>query len=153
MSNEFINVGRRLPSGITLEVGYVTTAQGSGGAPFVRYRTLADYTAVTLKGTSQHLLVRDPGTRKVLTTLPGCRNAEPYINQVPKDFWDRWCKEHPGSWLVTSGQLFVIPKPDAATVKAVTTDAKAKSPEIFQPLDSKVPFKIEDHSISPRVDE
>ncbi len=108
---------------------------------------------MTLKGTGQHLFVRDPQSRKVLTTLPGRRDAQPYLNQVPKDFWDRWTKEHPDTWLLKSGQLFVIPKTDAATVKAVTTDAKAISPEIFQPLDTREPFKVEDHSISKREDE
>lgn len=153
MSTEFVTVGCRLPNGMTLEVGFSTTARNAGGAPFARYRQHADYQAVTLKGTGQHLFVRHPATRKVITTLPSQREAEPWLNQVPKDFWDRWSKEHADSWLLKSGQLFVIPKPDAATIKAASADAQATSPAVFQPLDPSQPFKVEDHTVTKREDE
>jgi hypothetical protein len=152
MSNDTVIVGCRLPSGITLEVGYTTVVTSAGGAPYARYTKGADYQAITLKGTNQHLLVREAGTRKILTVLPGKRDREPYINHgVPKDFWDRWCKEHAESPLLKTGQIFVIPKP--ADQAAVTKDAKAMGPAIFEPLSQTEKMKIDGVDLTRRADD
>lgn len=149
---EMVNLGCRLPSGVTLEVGYRANEKAQGGAPFARYVKLPTYTSHTIKGTNQHLLVRDPGTRKVIT-LPSRRNSQPFINQVPKEFWDLWNKEHPNNWFVTSGNLYVIPKTDEETVEAVTIDASAKSQPIFQPLDPLSVLDLDGTKIEKRTDE
>jgi hypothetical protein len=149
---ETVTIGCRLPSGIELEVGYETSVTGTGGAPFARYRKLADYQSVRLKGTNQHLLLREPGTGKILQSLPGKRDREPFLNpNVPADFWERWCKEHADSPLLKTGQLFVVPKP--ADTKSVVADAKATSPALFEPLDPGAVFNVEMNAISKRVDE
>jgi hypothetical protein len=115
------------------------------------YRKGADYQSVTLRGTNQHLHVRGPD-RKILVTLPSARDREPYINAgVPKDLWDRWSKEHADSWLLKSGQLFVVPKP--ADAKAVAAEAKATSAAIFEPLDPTATVKLDDHTIARRTDD
>lgn len=152
MSTDTVTIGCRLPNGIELEVGYETTVVGSGGAPYTRYRKLSDYKAVRLKGTGQHLILRDPLGKPVGQTLPGKRDAEPFYNHgVPVDFWQRWVSEHKDSPLLLKGQLFVVPKP--GDTAAVTKDAKAISPNIFQPLDPTQPFKTETHAIEKRADD
>lgn len=151
MSTDTVSIGCRLPNGTTLEVGYTTSVQGKGGAPYAMFRKNADYAAVTLKGTNQHLIIRDPLGRP-LVTLANQRDKDPYINHgVPADLWNRWCKEHAESWLLKSGQLFVIPKP--ADTAAVTNDAKATSPAILEPVDTSVPFKVEGNSLEKRRDD
>ena len=151
MSTETITIGCRLPNGLTIEVGYTTTQRGAGGTPYVAYIKGADYQKFTLKGTNQHLHIRGPNG-KVLATLPSARDREPYINVgVPKDLWDRWSKEHQDSWLLKSGQLFVVPKP--ADTKAVVADAKATSSAIFEPLDPSKPFRVAGNEVSKRIDD
>lgn len=151
---ELVTVGCRLPSGMTLEIGYTANVRGGNGRqPFARYSKNRDYQSFTLKGTNQHLLVRDPQTRKVLTLLPGRQNAEPFINQVPKDIWDRWCKEHAGSWLLVQKQLFVVPKNDGAEIEAVSLDAQATSKPIFQPLDPASVIDFDGAKVEKRTDE
>jgi hypothetical protein len=151
---EMVNVGCRLPNGVTLEIGYTASVKGQGrGAPFARYSKNPDYQSFTIKGANQHLLVRDPSTRKIVTTLPARRTSQPFINQVPKEFWDRWNKEHPASWYLASGQLYVIPKTDAETVEAVTIDAQAKSDPIFRPLDPMQVVDLDGAKIEKRTDE
>jgi hypothetical protein len=153
MSTDTVSIGCRLPNGLKLEVGYQTSHQGAGGAPFVMYRKSADYATFTLKGRNQHLLVRNP-VGKIVTTLASQIGLEPVITHgVPADLWQRWSKEHADSWLLKSGQIFVLPKTDAATVKAVTTDAKAISPNILEPLNPKEVMKIDSVSIQRRVDD
>jgi len=153
MSTETVSIGCRLPAGIELEIGYTVSAQGGGGVPFARVQRLANYHSVTLKGTNQSMRVRDPESGRILTTLPSRRDPAPYLNHgVPKDFWTQWVAEHPDSWLIKSGQLFVVPQPDKATVTAASLDAKATSAEILQPVDPTVPFKVEDVEITKRDD-
>jgi hypothetical protein len=148
---ETVRIGCRLPNGITLEVGYQTSVKGSGGAPFVQYRKLADYKAITLKGTNQHLIVRD-AAGKPLMTHASQRGREPFINEnVPADFWQRWVAEHKDSPLLTGGQLFVVPKP--ADAKAVGADAKATSPALFEPMDPTQSFRVEGNVLEPRKDD
>lgn len=60
-------------------------------------------------------------------------------------------KEHADSPLLTNGQLFVVPKP--ADAVAVTKDAKAMSPAIFEPLDPAAKFNVELHAIEKRQDD
>ena len=154
MSTEMVTVGCRLPSGITLEVGYSASVRGGQGRqPYARYVKKPDYQSVTLKGPNQNLIVRDPQTRKAVTTLPGRQNAEPYINQVPKDFWDRWVKEHPGSWMLVTKQLYVIEKNDRAEIDATTMDAQAASAPIFQPMDPNAIIDFDGNKVEKRKDE
>ncbi len=151
MSSEVVTVGCRLPNGLKLEVGYSTSQQGAGGAPFVMYRKGADYQTFTLKGTNQRLFVRGPDG-KILTTLVSARDKEPYLNQgVPKDLFDRWCAEHRDAWVLKSGQVFLVPKP--ADTAAVMKDAQATSANILEPLDPSKTFKIDGMEINRRTDD
>lgn len=153
-TSEMVTVGCRLPSGITLEVGYTASIRGGNGRqPFARYSKNSDYQSVTLRGSNMHLLVRDPQTRKIVTTLPSRQNAEPFINQVSKDFWDRWTKEHAGSWLLVQKQLFVIAKNDATEIEATKIDAQATSKPIFQPIDPNAVLDLDNVKIEKRTDE
>ncbi len=150
---ETVSIGCRLPNGLRLEVGFSVNDAGKGGAPFALYRKHETYQAHTLKGTNQQLIVRDP-RGKALAMLPNQMNREPVINHgVPKDLWDQWCKDNPKSWHLKSGQIFLVPKPDSSTVKAVSLDAKAKSAPVFEPIDPSKTMKLEDHSVSRREDD
>jgi hypothetical protein len=155
---ETVSVGCRLPNGIRLEVGFSVSERGNGGAPFAMVRKSENYKSFLIKGTNQHLIVRDQ-TRKPIAVLPNQANREPYVNSVPKDFWDRWVKDNsdkngkPTSWHLTSGNLFVIPKDDASTLKAAVVDAKATSAPIFEPLDPSKTMKLENNAISRREEE
>lgn len=154
MSTEFVTVGCRLPAGLTIEVGYTASVKAQGrGAPFARYTKGTDYASFTLKGTNAALLVRDPSTRKIVTTLPARRNAQPYINQVPKEIWDRWCKEHPNSWYLTTGQLFVVAKNDPVEIEATAVDATQKQAPIFQPMDPSAVVDLDNVRIEKRTDD
>lgn len=151
MSTEMVTIGCRLPNGLRLEVGYTASTRRGNGAPFARYSKNKDYRELLLKGANQHLVIRDPSTRKIVSTLPARRTSEPYLNTVPKDFWDRWVKDHPDSWFITSGQLFVVPKPD--DLEAVTMDAAAKSDPIFRPMDPTEVVDLDGAKIEKRTDE
>lgn len=152
MSTDTVSVACRLPNGYVLEVGFsVNVPAAGGGASFAMYRKNKDYQTYTLKGCNQHSLIRDP-RGNVLMQLPSAAGREPFINHgIPKDFFDRWCKENAENWALTSGQIFVVPKP--ADTKAVTADAAAKSPAIFEPLDPSVPMKLAENEISQRTDD
>ena len=153
MSTEMVTVGCRLPSGITLEVGYTASVRGGNGRqPYARYVKGPKYQSVTLKGSNQHLIVRDQ-SRKVVALLPGRQNAEPFINQVPKDFWDQWCKEHSTSWLLTQKQLYVVAKNDGTEIAAATMDAQAASKAIFQPMDPNEVIDLDGAKVEKRTDE
>lgn len=153
MSTELVTVGCRLPSGITIEVGYTASVRGGGGRqPFARYVKGRDYQSFTLKGSNQHLIVRDQ-TRKVVALLPSRQNAEPFINQVPKDLWDRWCKEHAGSWLLQQKQLYVVAKNDGTEIAAASMDAQAASKPIFQPMDPNAVIDLDGTKVEKRTDE
>jgi hypothetical protein len=153
MSTETVSIGCRLPNGYRLEVGFSVNDPGKGGAPFALYRKHEDYQVFVLKGLNQRSLLRD-AQGKPFATAPAQIGREPFINQgVPKDFWDRWVKENPRSWALKTGQIFLVPKTDTSTTKAVVLDAKAKSPEVFAPLDPGVTMKIEANEISKRIDE
>lgn len=152
MSTEMVQVGCRLPNGMVLEVGFTVNDEGKGGAPFAMYRKGRDYKAVTLRGLNQRSLIRD-AKNKPITVAPAQIDREPLINSIPKDFWDRWKKENSEQWALTSGQIFEVPKGDGTAVKAVTIDARAKSPNIFEPMSQGVAMKFEDHSIAKRTDD
>lgn len=151
---ETVSVGCRLPNGYVLEVGFsVNQPARGGGAPFAMYTKHEDYATFTLRGTNQHLIIRD-ASRKPIGTLPNQANREPYINEnVPKALWDRWVKENPKNWALKSGQIFLIPSKDAATAKAAGLDAKAKSKNILEPVDPTATMKIENHAITRRSDD
>lgn len=145
---ETVSIGCRLPNGLKLEVGFSVSQKGNGGAPFAMVTKHENYDSFVLKGTNQHLIVRDQ-TRKPVAVLPNQRNREPYINlNVPKDLWDRWKKENAKSWHLTSGQVFEVPKNDRDTVKAATIDAAAKSSPIFEPLDPSQKMQLENVAIA-----
>lgn len=149
---EMVQVGCRLPNGYVLEVGFTVSQEGKGGAPFAMYRKGRDYKAFTLKGLNQQSIIRGPD-RKPIALSPAQIGREPFINTIPKDFWERWKKENAEQWALTAGQVFEIPKADPTTVKAVSLDAKAKSSAVFEPINQDEKMKIEDLSISRRTDE
>ena len=153
MAEEMIQIGCRLPNGIVLEVGFTVNDEGKGGAPFAMYRKGRDYKAVTLKGLNQRSLIRDPQTNKPFAVSPAQIDREPFINTIPKAFWDRWIKDNAEQWVVTSGQIFVIPRGDGTQAKAASLDAKSKGPNIFEPIDQGAKMKIENNEIFKRVDE
>lgn len=152
MSTEMVQVGCRLPNGYTLEVGFSVNNEGKGGAPFAMLRKQRDYKAFTLKGLNQRSIIRGPDDKPIAYS-PAQIGREPYINVVPKDFWERWKKENAEQWVLTAGQVFEVPKGDSTTIKAVALDAKAKSPNVFEPIEKDIVMKIEDQSISKRTDE
>lgn len=145
---EVVSVGCRLPNGLKLEVGFKVNERGDRGAPFAMVRKLDSYASFTLRGTNQSLIVRDQ-TRKPVTVLPNPKTREAYINpNVPKELWERWAKDNAKSWHLTSGQIFLVPKNDASTVKAVSLDAAAKSAPLFQPLDPAEKMKLENNVLT-----
>lgn len=153
MAEEMVSIGCRLPNGIRLEVGFSAAQKGAGGAPFAMVVKHDNYRQVLVKGTNQHLIVRDQ-TRKPIAVLPNQANREPYINQVPKAFWEEWVKNNPKSWLITSGSLFVVPKAtNPSEVKAAALDAAAKSKPVFEPMDPSKKMQLEDVTIVKREDE
>jgi hypothetical protein len=147
MSTEFVQVGCRLPNGLVLEVGFSVNNEGKGGAPFAMYRKGKDYKSFTLRGCNQRSIIRD-SKGKPMAMAPAQIGREPIINNVPKDIWDRWIKDNAEQWVVTAGQIFVIPKGDGTQAKAAALDAGGKSPELFAPIAQDSVMKIEDHSIS-----
>ena len=151
--SETVSIGCRLPNGYRLEVGFSVNDPGKGGAPFALYRKHDDYAAFTLKGTNQRSILRGPDG-KPIGTAPSAIGREPLINHnVPKDLWDRWVAANPKAWALKTGQIFLVPKTDSSTVKAVTLDAKAKSPAILEPLNPKDKMKIDAFEIQQRTDE
>lgn len=144
---EMVSVGCRLPNGLKLEVGFKVNERGERGAPFAMVRKLDNYDSFVLRGTNQRLIVRD-ASRKPVAVLPNTRNREAFINQVPKDLWDRWAKDNAKSWHLTSGQIFVVPKNDASTVKAAGIDAGAKSKPIFEAIDPAEKMKLENNVLT-----
>lgn len=153
MSTEMVQVGCRLPNGYTLEVGFTVNDEGKGGAPFAMYRKSREYKAVTLKGLNQRSIIRGLDNKPIAMS-PAQIGREPFINTIPKDFWECWKKNNAEQWVLTSGQVFEIPKGnDATTVKAVSLDAKAKSPNVFEPINQDMVMKLEDHSVSKRTDD
>lgn len=156
MSTELVTIGCRLPNGYTLEVGYTASVRGGQGRqPYARYSKNSDYQTFTLKGTNQHLIVRDPALKnKVVALLPGRRNPEPFINQIPKDFWERWCKEHAGAWVLVHKHIYLIPKNDGETIAAANMDAQAVQPAVLQPIDAGAKMVLDDGVlIEKRTDE
>jgi len=142
---ETVTIGCRLPNGIVLEVGLETTARGGPQNGLVtRIRKTEAYRRYVLKGHHEHnrALFRQ-GIR-----LPATLKPEPFINRnVPKDLWDQWNKEHPASWLVSSGAIFVISNKDEGSVKAAAIDASAKSPQPLAPIDPTKPLRIGEDTI------
>jgi hypothetical protein len=153
MAEEMVSVGCRLPNGLRLEVGVTVSQKGNGGSPFAMVVRAEDYQTVLLRGTNQHLIVRDQ-TRKPVAVLPNQRDREPYINHnISKAFWDRWCKENAKSWHLATGQIFAVPKNSPSEVKAASIDAAAKSKPIFQALDPSATMKLEAVEITKREEE
>lgn len=148
---EFVQVGCRLPNGYVLEVGFTVSQQGKNGAPFAQYRKQKNYASFTLRGCNQRSIIRGPDG-KPMAMAPSQIGREPVINNVPKELWDRWISENSEQWVVTAGQIFVLPK-DPTGQKAATLDAKGKSPELFAPIDQNAVMKIEDNKIMRRMED
>ena len=129
---EMVTIGCRFPNGYTLEVGLQTTVRGGPKDGLVSLlRRQSDYQRIKLKGTHWHHanLLRQ-GIRP-----PAVLNPEPFVNQIPKDFWERWKKDHPGAAVIKSGDLFEIATAkDAGNVKAAVLDAMSK-PAPLAPMD------------------
>lgn len=131
MSTETILIGCRLPQGYVLEIGLITTMkQGNGTIPFLQKTD--GYERFEVVGTNANY-------RRTRLRLPSSLNAEPHINKVPRAVWEQWKKEHPKSWVLSSGNLFEIP--DAGSVEAATIDAQA-GPAILQPIDPSKALKV-----------
>lgn len=141
MASEMTKIGCRLPNGYVLEVGLQTTVRGGpkdGLISLVKKR--GDYQRRVLHGTHAHnakLLLR--GIR-----LPSELNPEPFINNVPKDLWERWKKEHANAAVLKTGQLFEVADPK--DVKAVILDVMA-SPTPLAPMDPSKIFKHDDNKV------
>ena len=147
-----VQVGCRLPNGYVLEVGFTVNDEGKGGAPFAMYRKGRDYKAITLKGLNQRSLIRGPDN-KPIAVAPAAIGREPFINTIPKDFWERWKKENAEQWVMTAGQIFEIPKGDGSQAKAAALEATAKGANVFEPIDQGKVMKLENNEIMRRVDE
>lgn len=150
---ETVCIGCRLPNGLKLEVGFTVNNKGTGGAPFAMVVKSDAYRTFTLKGTNQHMLIRN-GENKIVAQTPRHLNAEAYINRnVPKALWDRWVQENPKSYHLRTKQIFVAPKVDPATIRAASLDAAAVSSNLIEPIDKSKTMKIGDAEMSARVDE
>jgi hypothetical protein len=67
--------------------------------------------------------------------VPHGLNTTPFLNRgVSKTFWERWKKEHPGSWLLKNEVLFEVADDDHAGA-ALRVEESAKTPTVFEPLD------------------
>ena len=150
---ETVCVGCRLPNGLKLEVGFSVNNKGAGGAPFAVVVKSEAYRSYTLKGTNQHMLIRN-GENKIVAQTPRHLGAEPYINRnVPKGIWDRWVQENPKSYHLRTKQIFIVPKNDSSTIRAASLDAAAVTKNLIEPLDKNTKMKIGDAEMSARVDE
>lgn len=132
---ETVTIGCRLPQGLVLEVGYTTTIKvGNGTVP--QLNRGENYARFELLGTNAQF-------RKTRIRMPASMSPEPYINRnVPKVVWDEWERTHRGSWLLKSGNLFVVAHADeAASVDAQVIDSVAK-PLILSPLDPSKKVKV-----------
>lgn len=140
MANETVMIGCRLPLGIDLEVHAQTAVPDSTHPGFMRVqvRKLEGYKRLHIRGTRSH----HDKERAAKILVPSQANLPPCFTRVPKDFWEQWLKEHPNTWLVRSGHLFLAPADDASR-KAATVDAVATSPAILQPIDPQATMKIE----------
>lgn len=124
---ETVTIGCRIPNGYILEVGLQTVAQlKDDTTPMVR--KLPNYKRIRIGGTHDHTLsMRLQGIQ-----VPSMLNAAPFLTRgVPKDLWEQWKKEHPGSWAVESGNLFEVRGNERDAIK----EAKDVSPAVLQPLD------------------
>jgi hypothetical protein len=150
---ETVCVGCRLPNGLKLEVGFSVNNKGVGGAPFAMVVKSDSYRSFTLKGTNQHMLIRN-AENKVVAQTPRHLNAEPYINRnVPKGVWDRWVQENPKSYHLRTKQIFLVSKVDPTTIRAASLDASAVTSNLIEPIDKSKKVKIGDAEMSARVDE
>ena len=140
MGNETVLIGCRLPLGIDLEVNAQTAVPDPTHPGFlkVQVRKLPNYARIHIRGTRAH----NDDARKNKILVPSQANQPPFYTSVPKEFWDKWVSDHPGSWLVRSGNLFVAPAGEANR-KAAALDATATSPAILQPMDPQQTMKIE----------
>lgn len=133
---ELVTIGCRFPNGYTLEVGLQTTVKGGPKDGLISLvRRTDDYQRIKLKGTHWHNAAMF--RRGIL--VPSVGNPEPFLNQIPKDFWERWKREHPKAAVLKSGDLFEIADATkGGNAKAAVIDAMSK-PAPLAPLD---PSKI-----------
>lgn len=138
---ETVAVGCKLPNGYTLEVGLSVTERGgpNPNGVITKLSRSENYRRFRLQGSHAHTAeLRAKGMR-----MPSILNPQPFINQnVPKDLWDQWVKDHRRAWVLTSGQIFEVKdasKPE--NVKAAAMDAQSR-PTILTPLDPSKPVKV-----------
>lgn len=136
-----ITIGCRLPSGIALEVGLQATVKGG---PFNRPLSLVkrtdQYKRIILRGTHRHTAKM----RAAKIQVPSMMDPEPFFTDVPLDFWQRWKKEHPGSPLLTNGDLFEVA--NEGDKKAITIDVQAR-PQPMQPLDPSKKIVVDGNTV------
>jgi hypothetical protein len=135
IAKETVIIGCKAPSGFLLEVGLQSTVKNEEGKLVTMIIKGADYQAVTIKGWNAHTedMRRQLFVAGSDTGLPHGMNTRPFLNRgVPKDFWVRWSREHPNSWLLKNEILFVAD--DEASAASRVADAE-KTPKILEPLD------------------
>jgi hypothetical protein len=126
---ETVAVGCKLPNGIKLEIGLQKAVVGSAPAKGEHYQTF------TLKGWNSN-----GGPINLQNPAPNKLKPQAFINfNVPKDFWEQWCKEHPKSWLLRNEVLFAAKShADAATRK----NDSGGTPVILGPIDKDRKVKV-----------
>jgi hypothetical protein len=143
---ELVTIGCRYPNGYKLEVGIIVERQANGGAPMVMRGP--SYATHTLKGTHWH----QAAIFRMGILAPNQLNPQPFMNRIPKAFWEQWKKEHPDSRALKNGDIFEgrddkNGNPDHASNKAIILDVMAKSPQPLAPVDKSKPIKIDDSII------
>lgn len=135
---ETVTIGCRLPNGYTIEVGLKVTERAGNGSVTQLMKT-ENYKRVSLRGTREHN--REMFRRGFRP--PAQLAAEPFINQnVPKDVWDAWVKDHKSNWVLTSGNIFEVKDgKNSANVDAAIIDAAAR-PRILEPVDPSKAIKV-----------
>ncbi len=131
---ETVTIGCRIPNGYVLEVGLQTVAPMKDDTiPMVK--KLANYKRIRIGGTHDH----QRSARLAGIQVPSMANPDAFLTRgVPKDLWEQWKKEHPGSWAVESGNLFEVRGNERDAIK----EAKTISPAVLQPVDPSKTMKI-----------
>ena len=119
-------VACKLPNGIRLEIGIQTVERNADGKMVTSVKRLSNYASVDLKGWNSH---NTTGLQ-----MPHGYQQQPYLNRnVPRAFWEQWCKDHPNSWLLKR-EILVGLDDEASAQLEVINGAKANTPKPFAPL-------------------
>ncbi len=128
--SEIVIIGCKLPNGLILEVGLQTQEKDANGKTIACYRKTEAYESCTLEGWNAHTKEQ----RKAGLVVPaGLNMSRPFLNRIPKTFWERWKKEHPRSWLLKNEILFEAADEASAAMRVAEG---AKTPDVLAPLDS-----------------